>query len=45
MRDSMTITFRFMFPRDPDGQDTNNAASDWVFTQTKTPGAANVASP
>ena len=31
--------------RIPDKQDTNNAASDWVFTATKTPGAANVASP
>jgi hypothetical protein len=31
--------------RIPNGQDTNNAASDWVFTQTKTPGAANIASP
>ncbi len=30
--------------RIPDGADTNNAASDWVFTTTKTPGAANVAS-
>ena len=29
----------------PDKQDTNNAASDWAFTATKTPGAANVASP
>jgi len=29
----------------PDGQDTNDAASDWAFTSTKTPGAANVASP
>ena len=29
----------------PDGADTNNAASDWAFTATKTPGAANVASP
>jgi hypothetical protein len=29
--------------RIPDGQDTNNAASDWQFTTTKTPGAANVA--
>lgn len=29
--------------RIPDGQDTNDAASDWVFTTTKTPGAANVA--
>ena len=31
--------------RIPDKQDTNNAATDWAFTQTKTPGAANVASP
>ncbi len=31
--------------RIPDGRDTNDAASDWAFTQTKTPGAANVASP
>ena len=31
--------------RIPDKQDTNNAAADWAFTQTKTPGAANVASP
>ena len=31
--------------RIPDKQDTNNAASDWAFTQTKTPGAANVAAP
>lgn len=31
--------------RIPDKQDTNNAASDWAFTQTKTPGAANVLSP
>jgi hypothetical protein len=31
--------------RIPDGQDTNDAASDWAFTETKTPGAANVASP
>jgi hypothetical protein len=29
----------------PDRTDTNNAASDWAFTETKTPGAANVASP
>jgi hypothetical protein len=28
----------------PDGQDTNDAASDWAFTTTATPGAANVAS-
>jgi large repetitive protein len=31
--------------RIPDEQDTNNASADWAFTQTKTPGAANVASP
>jgi hypothetical protein len=31
--------------RIPDGQDTNDASSDWEFTETKTPGAANVASP
>jgi hypothetical protein len=31
--------------RIPDKQDTNNAAADWAFTQTKTPGAANVATP
>jgi hypothetical protein len=29
--------------RIPDKQDTNSAAADWAFTQTKTPGAANVA--
>ena len=29
--------------RIPDGRDTNDAASDWVFTTTSTPGAANVA--
>jgi large repetitive protein len=27
----------------PNGTDTNNAATDWAFTTTKTPGAANVA--
>ena len=31
--------------RIPDKQDANDAASDWEFTSTKTPGAANVASP
>jgi hypothetical protein len=31
--------------RIPDKQDTDDAASDWAFTETKTPGAANVASP
>jgi hypothetical protein len=29
--------------RSPDGQDTDDAASDWTFTTTPTPGAANVA--
>jgi len=29
----------------PDGADTNDAATDWAFTTTKTPGAANAASP
>ena len=29
--------------RNPDGRDTNDAASDWVFTTTITRGAANVA--
>ena len=29
--------------RNPDGRDTNDAASDWVFTTTVTKGAANVA--
>jgi large repetitive protein len=28
--------------RIPDGTDTNNAATDWSFTTTPTPGAANV---
>jgi large repetitive protein len=31
--------------RNPDGFDRNDAASEWVFTTTATPGAANVASP
>ena len=31
--------------RIPDKRDTNDAAADWAFTQTKTPGAANVSSP
>ena len=30
--------------RNPDGRDTNNAATDWAFTTTVTRGAANVAS-
>jgi len=31
--------------RIPDKQDSNDAAADWEFTSTKTPGAANVATP
>jgi hypothetical protein len=30
--------------RIPNGSDANNAATDWAFTTTKTPGAANVLS-
>jgi hypothetical protein len=26
----------------PDGKDTNDAAADWAFTTTRTPGAPNV---
>ncbi len=29
----------------PDGADTDDAATDWAFTATSTPGAANVATP
>jgi hypothetical protein len=39
--DSNTITGSLI--RNPDGRDTNDAASDWVFTTTPTKGAANVA--
>jgi hypothetical protein len=31
--------------RNPDGKDTNDAASDWAFTKTPTRGAANVLTP
>ena len=31
--------------RIPDGRDTGDAASDWAFTTTATPGAANVKTP
>ena len=31
--------------RIPDGRDTDDAAADWVFTTTATPGAANVKTP
>ena len=41
--DSNTVTGSLS--RIPDGQDRNDAATDWVFTTTVTPGAANVATP
>ena len=31
--------------RIPDGKDANDAAADWAFTTTPTPGAANVKTP
>jgi hypothetical protein len=31
--------------RNPNGHDSDNAATDWVFTTTLTPGAANVKTP
>jgi hypothetical protein len=31
--------------RIPDGKDGNDAATDWAFTKTPTPGAANIAAP
>ena len=31
--------------RIPDGADADNAAADWVFTTTPTPGTANVKTP
>ena len=31
--------------RIPDGTDADNAATDWVFTTTPTPGAVNVKTP
>jgi cysteine-rich repeat protein len=39
-KDSNTITGSLS--RLPNGVDTNNAATDWKFTKTPTPGAANV---
>jgi len=41
--DSNTVTGSLI--RSPDMSDTNNAAVDWVFTTTPTPGAANVLTP
>ena len=31
--------------RNPNGNDTDNAATDWTTTTTLTPGAANVKTP
>jgi hypothetical protein len=41
--DSNTVTGSLI--RFPDGSDTNDAATDWRFTTTVTPGAANVSTP
>ncbi len=41
--DSNTVTGTLA--RIPDGADANDAASDWSFTTTPTPGAANVETP
>ena len=41
--DSNTVTGSLI--RFPDGSDTNDAATDWEFTTTPTPGAANVSTP
>ena len=41
--DSNTVTGSLI--RFPDGSDTNDAATDWRFTTTPTPGAANVSTP
>jgi hypothetical protein len=38
--DSNTVNASLV--RSPNGRDTNDAASDWAFTTTPTPGAANV---
>jgi hypothetical protein len=42
---SPTRTRRRQPRRIPDGRDANDAASDWAFTTTATPGAANVKTP
>ena len=41
--DSNTVTGSLI--RFPDGSDTNDAATDWRFTTTPTPGAENVSTP
>jgi lamin tail-like protein len=43
VEDSNTIAGSLI--RNPDGKDTNDAASDWAFTTTVTRGAANVMTP
>ena len=43
VEDSNTVAGSLI--RNPDGRDTNDAASDWAFTTTVTRGAANVLTP
>ncbi len=43
VEDSNTVAGSLI--RNPDGKDTNDAASDWAFTTTLTRGAANVLTP
>lgn len=43
VEDSNTVAGSLI--RNPDGKDTNDAASDWAFTTTITRGAANVMTP
>ena len=43
VEDSTTIAGSLI--RNPDGKDTNDAATDWAFTTTLTRGAANVMTP
>ena len=43
VEDSNTVAGSLI--RNPDGKDTNDAASDWAFTTTLTRGAANVMTP
>jgi hypothetical protein len=43
VQDSNTVAGSLI--RNPDGKDTNDAASDWAFTTTITREAANVLTP
>jgi hypothetical protein len=43
VEDSNTVAGSLI--RNPDGNDTNDAAADWAFTTTVTRGAANVLTP